>query len=342
MGCLKWESPWASTAPDTVKGFARRVYPPKLNAWRKFVADQTRHFEGMIDSWEVWNEPYHPKWWKGTAEEYVKILRVAYEEIKKVNSSIPVVGICGQSFSQGWVKDCLDAGALKYMDVFSYHDYMNFEKGGPEEYRPSWRDAIISHKQNLVKRGKPIPVWNTEGAVNSQSYYRRFYTGKASRVGLSPAYLVRAYASGLAAGQEKFYWFYLVGDPGPGQCGGLGMLEYNETPKSVIPAFAVCVKYLDGKKFVRELKPHKHTRCFVYEGHGNSTAVVWRILDAPDVTLKFSHKDVKVIDMMGNQLPVKDKVTNAKISAFPIYIEGLGSTNELVSALEKSWGDINK
>jgi len=169
LGVLEMGVPWASTAPDTVKGFARRAYPPELNAWRTFVADQTRHFEGMIGSWEVWNEPYHTRWWKGTAEEYVEILRVAYEEIKKVNSSIPVVGICGQPSIDGWVKDCLDAGALKYMDVFSYHRYLTFESG-PEESRPSWRDVITSLKQDLVKRGKPIPVWNSEGAVNCHSY----------------------------------------------------------------------------------------------------------------------------------------------------------------------------
>ncbi len=339
-GVLELGVPWASTAPDNVAEFSRRHYPPKMAAWRTFVRDQVTHFRGLVDAWEVWNEPYLPCWWKGTAREYVAMLQTAYTVVKEVAPEVRVVGICGTRNPSGWVNDCLAAGALRYMDVLSYHDYLHPTNGGPEEFKPTWRQAIMSHQRALSAYGRLLPVWNSEGSIGSgsDSYYRDFYLGRsAGKIRLSPVYLVRGYVCSLAAGQERFYWYALMEDSGPARSGGLGMLEYNGRPKPVVPAYATAVKYLDGKSFALELKLGERTRCFVFSSKGESVAVIWNILGAAAVRMVFAESGVRVADLMGNDLPAKNGKVSAAVGVYPLYLTYAGSAVELSAAIKAAW-----
>ena len=142
---------WASTAPEGIQGYPRIHYLPVLADWRTFVQDQTVHFKNLVDAWEVWNEPYLTGFWQGTAPEYVSMLEASYQEVKKVDPSIPIVGICGPHtyHSHGWNEKCLEAGALKFMDVYSFHDYVNLSSGACVD----WIKIDAGMKQKRIEAG---------------------------------------------------------------------------------------------------------------------------------------------------------------------------------------------
>ena len=67
------------------------------NVWATWVANIVARFEGLIDTWVVWNEPdvwsddNHARQWTGTLEQYYQLLRVAYVAAKTANPSALVL-----------------------------------------------------------------------------------------------------------------------------------------------------------------------------------------------------------------------------------------------------------
>jgi len=332
LGNMELGSIWATTAPDAVKGWERTIYPPTLSEWRMFVHELATHFKNTVDAWEIWNEPYLDSWWKGTAPQYVAILDAANQEIRKVESSTPVVGICGQPHFNGWNADCLKAGAIKSMDIFSFHDYVSRQSGPVTD----WLQNIKIMKQKCAEAGRNVPIWNTECGVGEghDSWYTQFYSGKKTKTCLSPALLVQTYVTSLAGGIEKLYWYWLAEDWGPAQTGCLGMLEYNGKPKPVIPAFAVCVKNLAGKAMAKRIDMGKDINCFIFAGNGRPVAVIWQNIGIPAKKIVLPAGSVSVSDIMGNALPEANGKIAVEVSAFPHYVQGSGSVEELAAAIK--------
>ena len=62
------------------------------------------------------------------AEHYVKMLKACYQEIKKVNPDIPVIGIDCAGVDIDFMKKVFDAGGYEYMDVVSVHPYYVYKE----------------------------------------------------------------------------------------------------------------------------------------------------------------------------------------------------------------------
>ncbi|MBN8217388.1 MAG: hypothetical protein J0L75_12155 [Spirochaetes bacterium] len=325
-------SMWASTAPATVKEWERTKHPPEPGPWRDFSAALAGRFRGLVDAWEIWNEPYLQDWWRGSPQQYVDLLAISREEIKKADAVTPVVGVCGTLYERGWNTDCLAAGAAQQIDVFSHHAYLSSGSAGPEE---EWASNIEANRRRILANGKNLPIWNTECGVGDghESYYSPFYSGVKAPKRLAPALLAQAYATALAAGIERLYWYDLAEDNGPAATGGLQMLEYNGLPKPVVPAFAASIQFLSGKRFVRSLALDGQTACFLFEGEGDSLAVAWRRIGAPEGRLAIGVDGVSVRDLMGNPLPRSGEKTVVKLDSYPRYLQMKGNAERLAAAL---------
>ena len=126
--------------------------------WRSFVRATAAHFKGRIPVYEIWNEENHPGFWKNpNAEDYVPVLRAAYEEIKAVDPSAKVA-IGGTA---GLALDYLDgvykAGGKDCFDIMNVHPYS----------WPNPPDALAGQMESLrrlmAKYGDAAkPVWITE------------------------------------------------------------------------------------------------------------------------------------------------------------------------------------
>ena len=66
--------------------------------WRAYIRAVAEHYKGKIHAYEIWNEQ-DGGFWKPSpnAAQYVSLLKIAFEEIKKVDPEATVIvgGLCG-------------------------------------------------------------------------------------------------------------------------------------------------------------------------------------------------------------------------------------------------------
>jgi polysaccharide biosynthesis protein PslG len=68
--------------------------PEYREEYGRFVYETVKHFKGRISAYEIWNEPNGAQYWrvKPSADDYTALLKVAYREAKRADSSVTVVG----------------------------------------------------------------------------------------------------------------------------------------------------------------------------------------------------------------------------------------------------------
>lgn len=178
LWCLCLTPTWASSIPDrdTVLADARLKswygdglpalydsgrlawqYPPRdLADWARYVEAVVQRYKDRVKHWEIWNEA-NSGHFIGTPQQYLEVLRTAYETIKRCDPEAVVVGIAGCPGWMGFTEEVLKLGGLDYMDVLSFHDYAY---APPETFGC---DRKVAETRELMARyGRVLPMWNTE------------------------------------------------------------------------------------------------------------------------------------------------------------------------------------
>ncbi len=134
---------------------------PRRKAWRKFVRAAVIQFPEVY-AWEVWNEPDIKKFFTGSAAQYVRMHKQAYNQIKKHSDAQvwgPAMTYSGTFKKKGKkiVKGVFDS---KKLDMFTYHDY-----------------APLANKVNnglriksLVKRRYPVSITEISSAFPEEHF----------------------------------------------------------------------------------------------------------------------------------------------------------------------------
>lgn len=280
LGTLVRTPEWAAGA--AAEGSQENTYacPPKnIRAFGDFVYAAVSHYKDRIKHWEIWNEPYGRGFWNGTPEQYVRLLREGYRAAKRADPHCVVLGGCVSPVAQAWTERIFKAGALRYMDVLSYHCYM-------------WSDdqeREIRAIKSLMERYGPLrPMWNTEGGLVAQTARRLLHEGDACvQPPLSPlqaaSRITRVYVTTLAEGVDKFFYYY-VGYPE----GGVErfskiyrytiMMDPDGAAKPHAIAHAVLAWMLRGARYVGRPDLGGGIRCHVFDADGRGVAVAWASL----------------------------------------------------------------
>lgn len=118
----------------------------------------------------------------------VEAYRVVYDEIKKIDPSVYVVGTSVGTTEEAYFKN----GFGKYCDAYDFHVY---------ESAANVRNAVaVSYPAMFKKYGEAKPVWSTEVGLNSQGMAR---IAVASEV-------YRKFANFFAGGGANVSWFGLL------------------------------------------------------------------------------------------------------------------------------------
>ena len=126
----------------------------------------------------------------------VAAYRAVYEEIKKVDPTIPVVATSVEPN-----EEYFKAGYGKYCDAFDFHIY--------EEYA-NVRRTIGEYRALMKKYDCEKPIWSTELGLNSQGQTRHVVAVE----------LVKKFATFFAAGGENLSWFGLLYPDADGKSAG--------------------------------------------------------------------------------------------------------------------------
>lgn len=148
LGVIVRTPVWASGTSDPDS-------PPKnIEDWKRFVSTLVSRYKGRVTHWEILNEPDIKKFWNGTPEEYMRLLKEAYKTIKEVDPSIKVVSAGLDGNGEKYIDKLLTLGMADYCDIIAFHPYGNT----PEDSLKRVKNFLKIMERHGVKR----PLWITE------------------------------------------------------------------------------------------------------------------------------------------------------------------------------------
>lgn len=129
------------------------------DAWGEYVRRLVTRYGKKLRCWEVWNEQNSVGFWKDAVngENYVKLLRRTWQEIKKIDPELQVVygGTAGVPFE--FIGETLRAGAANWFDAMNIHPY--HRNGTPENLIPQLKELRALMTQYGAGNK---PIWISE------------------------------------------------------------------------------------------------------------------------------------------------------------------------------------
>ncbi len=343
LGSLDTTPRWASAVPSETD-IQYRAYPPKnMEDWGKYVYETVSHYKGIIDYWEVWNEPDSAGFLKlsGLFDQmrrpgvYADLLKVAYTEAKRANPDSIIVGGAGTGQPPTrWVEEIFARGAYDYMDVLSYHFYTD---GRPGDALDTPTSVYIGQLKALMRKygkGSEKPIWESEsGIMYPESAYHNILQvspGYSLSGKDAAAYIVRNYVHLLASGVSK--WFYYSAFVGHriDRTDATGFFEWDGSPRPLAIAYANLSWILGNAGFSRALELPGGVAGAEFRDENRTIKVLWvkgwsgdRKVDIA-IPNTDSYSSITVYDLMGNVLRKSQNKnmidTKIVVTKEPIYV----------------------
>ena len=195
--------------------------PPRDNAlFAEFVRQAARRYKGRIQSWELWNEPDNPEYWRGSVEQFQALLQAGSAAVRQADPGAKVV-LGGLSWNLDFLEAMLtNRAVLQDVDVINLHNYYETWSADPLErltdYLGRAQDILRSH-------GRPLPLWMAE--VGYSSFHQGSYVSREARAFYRYEHTPEHQASALfrilsvllASEKVSLVTWYRVNDLLPGQ-----------------------------------------------------------------------------------------------------------------------------
>lgn len=291
-----------------------------IAAFAKFCGETAKHYIGKIDHFEIWNEYNggmgNPL--RQPPEVYAKMLKAAYEEIKKANPSATVVGCSTSVVDLGWIERVLKAIGPDYMDAVSVHPY-----GFPASPESAGLEDNMKNTHELLKRyGKDMPVWSTEYG------YPTYKEGVSEDVGA--AYLARAFMIfNSISSDDKVFWYDFQNDTPASDTSreaNFGLIKHETdfyAAKQTLLSFNNIVNKLAGRNFKEITHPNDNIVAYKFSGEEDLLAL-WSMVKAENCSIQVNAPTITVTDFLGNQkeMQTQNGWITLPISKYPVYLEG--------------------
>lgn len=257
------------------------------NLWANYVRVIVDHFEGRVNTWEVWNEPDLTSYWLGTPQDYAQLLKVGYLAAKEANPNATILfGGLAYWGNPAFYRQVLNVLAADpsapahdfYFDVMSLHLYSNVYQAHDiaAEIDTAMQTTVGTHPLWLTEAG--VPLWDEdEPPTDPNIPWPPPYTATAAE---AAAYMIEAYANARAAGVDRFFVFRLHDDhAGMGERYGITRDDHSLRPAYI--AYQVAATYLrDAEEVVGPFPGAIYRVSFLSAAHGR-TDVVWNSTSAP-------------------------------------------------------------
>ncbi len=326
-------SNWSSSAGPEVEiserypvSRERIAYMPQdLEEFATYVRKTVQHHRNRLHVWEILNEPIYTSYalprGKGyRVEDYVELLRAAYEAVKQADPDALVVGgIAGSATT--YTKEFIDAGGLRWVDVLNLHTYPGLTT--PEVYEEPLRRL----RERMRSAGADKPIWFTEGAYYAdddkpfEPYHSTWLKPVDSEIEAAE-WQVKFNTLLLAYGAEKI--IYHSGTPGSLNNESLSgiFFEWAGSPrKMLVTQSAMSNLLLPPVKSLGPLKGPEMIRAYGFESDGRTVIVAWMEEGAERRDISLTGKRWRAVDLQGNEL----KVDNVTLSERPVYFVAKGT-----------------
>lgn len=300
----------------------------ELEAYGRYVYELTARTKGRVHAFEYWNE-YDLG--NGPLENYDKLAKVTYENLKKANPDALAVGICAGGLGLKIIQTSFDKGAYEYMDDISYHKYA---EGTPVEGGVGGHTQSVRELLNKYPGGSDMKIWLTEmGWTNGEEKSFAGFYNKVENARMLP----QEYAIQMESGYvERMFYYDMIddqGDVGYSEA-TFGMLEHytptiRKVPYAAKPVF-VSMAAMNGFLGTPDFVAKHNFNDTIYAYHftrredGTQVAMIWNENTNDFLSLNLGTKNAKFYDLYGNEIEV---IQNGNEYAFnvtkdPIYIVG--------------------
>jgi hypothetical protein len=161
----------AGIEPLLIFAYGNRLYggdKPRtraaIEAFARYAAYVTRHFNGRVRYFDLWNEwnTSTGRTTPGTADDYVALARRVYPAVKAENPVAILLsgGTTSSGLQDGWLERFIAIGGLLFVDGLSLHPYNYREKTAAT---PEAALTRLDRAHALMQAaGHPLPIFVTE------------------------------------------------------------------------------------------------------------------------------------------------------------------------------------
>jgi len=181
---------------------------PKPRAFSDYCRWLKVNLRGLVDAWEIGNEPNLEKYYSGSAASYIRILEKAYRTLKG-NGLVIAAGPSGAATPEYW-RQLIDRGLENHCDRVNLHPY----RKTPRE--------VISKVDEFLKLVQK-PLWITELGLSADN------GGEEAK-----AQFVRDLLPALNGRVEKLFWYRSIQGKGLHPL-RFGLIEANRETRKVTP-----------------------------------------------------------------------------------------------------------
>lgn len=348
LGCLAYAPPFHDPAT-----------PAGADAFARFAEAAARRYAGQVDHWQIWNEP-NGAFWKGTPEEYGRLLATASPAIRAVNPRARIVALNTAFCDVLWAGRVLKEVPYSAFDIVAFHPYRPpnapedpFDRWTLDQYVNSWHAgelptnyalvnmSFLDQTGELVKlmrlHGEPKPLWVTEICWNS--HIHPYGTSELRQADL----LVRFHVLALASGRiERIFWWTLR-DQGVrqfDQADMVGLARFDLSPKYAYAAYAWMTRQLEGKQWVRNdaFGPEVFAVVFNDPAKKEDVLVAWTTQPVGYLRVNNTEAGLTLHDLYGTRRTVEfDAIRTASLSVpigqSPIYLTAPQGLKAVVKAV---------
>lgn len=311
MGELAQTPRWASNFEKPHDSYFDQFYLPRSqDDFANYVRTLTTRYHGLIDTYEVWNEPWNHGWLNvgykesggGEARanyiyspnpvaDYAQLMKTAYTTAKAVDPALTIVGFNTTTGSHDyptslagdhWTSGILASGGLDNCDAISYHYYPN----GPDGFagdgaETGYATAIGPILQKFGHAPKPVVMSEGGGGFGLPLglgfyHYTIPYDNHEPLVTAADD-LCRYTTSVLSRGVSRLFLYTMHGREylgGPMQWSLLINGDGSLHPSGV--AFSNLTWRLEDTHFARRVELVPGVYAFLFEGDGRAEAVLAR------------------------------------------------------------------
>jgi hypothetical protein len=338
---------WARIERDDAQanGWLDNWWQPRDDAeFAEYVTRSMEHYEGTIDAWQIWNEPWGEFWFKEwredlngdqrwhagetPVEDFAHLSEVAWKASQATGVKVPVLGVGATMGDKGkeWMQDMLDQGVHVLGDVISFHTYFGgdiSEAISPNTNTLTQLNDRIFDPIQAHADAADMPVWMTEGnwlLRNTDSgFYNFSVPGEKDPLAIVRENCIRLplyHATLFSQGVDKVftyamnggYRYFMPQKQGQIYWGSLVTNSGGLHPAGV--AYAAMAQRFEQARFLRHLQIDGDTAAFLYES-GESGAQGLALFGEKSLNEYLAHFQalgLKVDDFMGN--PAQSDIEN--------------------------------
>lgn len=329
--------PWASYYADSgLKsfGYFDKFFQPKdLEQYANYIRVVTQRYKGVIDAFDVWNEPWIHAWWgvafdhdkggragyitsKEPQRDFARLMQVARDTVRETLPNAIVAGFNTTTGKGGgptrfggdeWTEGVLAAGGLAHCDAIAYHAYTGGAVGHPGDTVETGLGVALGPIREKIGN-VPKPVWMTEGSplthrMGNGLYKHTLPFPNSDPVMESSDRLARYLVSMRANGVSRVFLYSMHSHGSysvePKQWNALTTDDGSLHPCGA--AHSAAAWHLEDKVFRKRLDPVPGIHVYVFEGQDECVAAISSSLPGAEFALPRS-EGLRLEDLFGNPL----------------------------------------